>query len=80
MKNAIEIIRDLDFYDQKNSTDSKIYGAFKNGLGSFWPVEYSKNQRGEWYRSVIRDSTPLKTIAGVQKYIAQFRAKREVKN
>jgi hypothetical protein len=78
MKTIDEIIADLDFYDEKNSTDSKIYGAFQNGLGSFWPVEWSRNAKGEWYRSCIRDSNPLKTIVGVQKFITQFRAKREV--
>lgn len=80
MKTTNEIINELDFYDAENSTDSRIFGAFKNGLGSFWPVEYSRNAKGEWYRSVIRDSNPLKTVAGVRKYITAFKLKWKVNN
>jgi hypothetical protein len=75
MKTAEQIISELDYYADQESSESNIFGAFKNGLGQFWPVEYSKNYKGEWCRSVIRDRDPLKTTMGVQKYIRSYKAR-----
>ena len=75
MKTAEQIINGLDYYAEQESSESNIFGAFKNGLGQFWPVMYSKNDKGAWFRSVIRDRDPLKTTTGVQKYIRSYKAK-----
>ena len=78
MKTAEQIISELDYYADQESSESNIFGAFKNGLKQFWPVRYSKNDKGEWYRSVIRDRDPLKTTMGVQKYIQSYKARYRI--
>jgi hypothetical protein len=78
MKTAEQIISKLDYYAEQESSESNIFGAFKNGLGQFWPIQYSKNYKGEWCRSVIRDRDPFKTIMGVQKYIKSYKARYRI--
>ena len=78
METAEQIISELDYYAEQESSEFNIFGAFKNGFGQFWPIRYWKNCKGEWRKTVIRDRDPFKTTTAVQKYIKSYKAQYRI--